>query len=157
MKRRADNSSKGVYIYRPANAKPNKPQNERPSKQRKVESDGQEKQEKKAQGTPFVPLLNGEESASSVDLRYNAYQRLWSKQEAKIQVRGRLSWFKACGRMSDRDSGSIGGCRLQNTRGSVEFRQRVLGSGVSLRSLRDSLKWMLTTTLAMTAAYPPHW
>lgn len=94
MKIRADNSSKGVYIYRPANAKPNKPQNERPSKRRKVEPDGQGKQENKAQGTqvcPFVPLLNGEESAFSVDLRYNAYQRLWSKQEAKIQVRGRLS------------------------------------------------------------------
>lgn len=37
-----------------------------------------------------MPLLNGEESASSVDLRYNAYQRLWSKQEAKIQVCGRF-------------------------------------------------------------------
>ncbi|BCR90809.1 putative origin recognition complex subunit 3 [Aspergillus chevalieri] len=79
-------NTQGVYIYRPA--KPNKPQNERPSKRRKVESDGQERQDKKPQGTqacPFVPLLNGEESASSVDLRYNAYQRLWSKQEAKIQ------------------------------------------------------------------------
>lgn len=34
----------------------------------------------------FVPLLNGDESEASVQLRYKAYQELWAAQEEKIQV-----------------------------------------------------------------------
>lgn len=77
-----------MYVYQPANAKPAKAQNERPSKRRKVGSEKQEPQEKGSHGTqgcPFVPLLNGEESESSVQLRYNTFERLWSEQERKIQ------------------------------------------------------------------------
>ena len=33
-----------------------------------------------------MPLLNGEEDAESVQLRYETYKQLWSKQENKIQV-----------------------------------------------------------------------
>ncbi|CAG8007827.1 unnamed protein product [Penicillium olsonii] len=71
----------GAYIYQPPkHAKAG----ERPSKRRKVSSganlDGQ------ANRKQFVPLLNGEEDAESVQLRYETYKQLWSKQENKIQV-----------------------------------------------------------------------
>src|SRR5699024_11078985 len=106
----------GVYIYQPPNAKPGQVHNERPSKRRKVESGRQEKHEKGSRETqpcPFAPLLNGEESASSVELRYNTYQRLWSKQEAKIQVRMETVSDSPYGSVSDCGIGSIRRCRLQ--------------------------------------------
>ncbi|KAJ5915386.1 hypothetical protein N7466_011319 [Penicillium verhagenii] len=73
--------NQGVYIYQPAKA--GKPSSERPSKRRKV-SMTQDPNEK-LDGPGFVPLLNGEESADCVQLRYNTYKQLWSDQEHKIQ------------------------------------------------------------------------
>ncbi|KAE8145136.1 origin recognition complex subunit 3 N-terminus-domain-containing protein [Aspergillus avenaceus] len=73
-------NTQGVYIYRPANA--SKPHGERPSKRRKVQTD---RKDQVIDSTPFVPLLNGDENETSVQLRYNAYQQLWSEQQAKIQ------------------------------------------------------------------------
>ncbi|KAL4888704.1 origin recognition complex subunit 3 N-terminus-domain-containing protein [Aspergillus ambiguus] len=70
-------NTQGVYIYRPS-----KVQGERPSKRRKVQS---ENEVVDANSRLFVPLLNGEESEASVELRYKAYQELWSAQEGKIQ------------------------------------------------------------------------
>ncbi|KAJ5558164.1 Origin recognition complex subunit 3 [Penicillium sp. DV-2018c] len=72
----------GVYIYQPP--KHGKSAGERPSKRRKVSStaDSNEKSERKT----FVPLLNGDEIAESVQLRYDTYQQIWSKQEHKTQV-----------------------------------------------------------------------
>lgn len=40
----------------------------------------------KLDGPGFVPLLNGDESAECVQLRYDTYKQLWSEQEHKIQV-----------------------------------------------------------------------
>lgn len=57
---------------------------ERPSKRRKVSSTTDKDEQPDRQH--FVPLLNGDENAESVQLRYDAYQELWSKQEHKIQV-----------------------------------------------------------------------
>ncbi|KAI9934423.1 hypothetical protein ASPWEDRAFT_117815 [Aspergillus wentii DTO 134E9] len=73
-------NNQGVYIYQPA--KPSKANGERPSKRRKVAED------KKDQGDqlyPFAPLLDGDENAASIELRYSTYQKLWSEQEQKIQ------------------------------------------------------------------------
>lgn len=80
------NSTKGVYIYQPA--KPGKA--DRPSKRRKVSTgDNQEQPTKQT----FVPLLNGDESAECVQLRYDTYKELWSEQERKIQV-GNMEWTR---------------------------------------------------------------
>ncbi|KAE8390696.1 origin recognition complex subunit 3 N-terminus-domain-containing protein [Aspergillus alliaceus] len=73
-------NTQGVYIYRPATSA--KAPGERPSKRRKVQP---QTKEQKSESHPFVPLLNGEEDEKSVELRYNAYRRLWSDQETKIQ------------------------------------------------------------------------
>ncbi|KAJ5804253.1 uncharacterized protein N7518_000556 [Penicillium psychrosexuale] len=71
----------GSYIYQPP--KHGKSAGERPSKRRKVSSTtGRDDQ---ADQQRFVPLLNGDENAESVQLRYDTYQELWSKQENKIQ------------------------------------------------------------------------
>ncbi|KAJ5782221.1 Origin recognition complex subunit 3 [Penicillium paradoxum] len=72
----------GAYIYQPP--KHGKLAGERPSKRRKVSSitASDEKLDRKC----FVPLLNGEENAESVQLRYDSYQQLWPKQEHKIQA-----------------------------------------------------------------------
>ncbi|PKY07040.1 origin recognition complex, subunit 3 [Aspergillus campestris IBT 28561] len=72
-------NTQGVYLYHPANV--TKAPGERPSKRRKVLP------EKQADNTthPFVPLLDGDETAASVESRYNFYQTLWSEQETKIQ------------------------------------------------------------------------
>lgn len=79
---RAHKSSQGSYIYQPP--KHGKSAGERPSKRRKVSSTtGRDDQ---ADQQRFVPLLNGDENAESVQLRYDTYQELWSKQENKIQV-----------------------------------------------------------------------
>ncbi|GES56970.1 origin recognition complex subunit [Aspergillus terreus] len=69
-------NTQGVYIYRPSKA-----QGERPSKRRKVQPDDEVDSESRL----FVPLLNGDESEASVQLRYKAYQELWAAQEEKIQ------------------------------------------------------------------------
>jgi origin recognition complex subunit 3 len=37
--------------------------------------------------SPFVPLLDGKETADQIDLRYKTYQAIWSEQEVQIQVR----------------------------------------------------------------------
>ncbi|KAJ0421026.1 origin recognition complex subunit 3 N-terminus-domain-containing protein [Aspergillus carlsbadensis] len=73
-------NNQGVYIYQPADA--GKAGGERPSKRRKV---AQEPQELDTDLCPFVPLLDGDESEESVQLRYQAYEQLWSTREAKIQ------------------------------------------------------------------------
>ena len=73
---------KGVYIYQPA--KPGKATGERPSKRRKVSSTNNGN--KAFDNQCFVPLLNGDESAECVQLRYNTYKQLWGQQEQKIQV-----------------------------------------------------------------------
>ncbi|KAL4927905.1 putative origin recognition complex subunit 3 [Aspergillus undulatus] len=73
-------NTQGVYIYRPADAA--KPHGERPSKKRKVTQDPTISSE---DSCPFVPLLNGDESDTSVRLRHQTYEQLWSAQEAKIQ------------------------------------------------------------------------
>ncbi|OOO07937.1 Origin recognition complex, subunit 3 [Aspergillus oryzae] len=73
-------NTQGVYIYRPVTSA--KAHGERPSKRRKVQP---EIKEQKSESHPFVPLLDGEENESSVELRYNAYRLLWSTQETKIQ------------------------------------------------------------------------
>ena len=39
-----------------------------------------------------MPLLNGDENAESVQLRYDTYRELWSKQENKIQVSQSNQW-----------------------------------------------------------------
>lgn len=79
---RTNKSSQGAYIYQPP--KHGKSASERPSKRRKVSltsnSDDQWNR------SHFVPLLNGEENAESVQLRHDSYHQLWSKQEHKIQV-----------------------------------------------------------------------
>lgn len=69
-----------MYLYHPANVP--KASGERPLKRRKVVP------EKQSENTthPFVPLLDGDETAASVETRYNFYQKLWSEQETKIQV-----------------------------------------------------------------------
>jgi hypothetical protein len=36
--------------------------------------------------SPFAHLLDGEETADSVQLRYVTFQEFWSKQEEEIQV-----------------------------------------------------------------------
>lgn len=76
--------AQGVYVYQPA--KPGKAPGERPSKRRKVISANDREQQPDAQC--FVPLLNGEETSDSVNLRYDTYRQLWSEQENKIQVGG---------------------------------------------------------------------
>ncbi|KAL4940525.1 hypothetical protein BDV06DRAFT_196523 [Aspergillus oleicola] len=73
-------NTQGVYIYRPADAA--KPHGERPSKKRRVTQEHTVPGEDQC---PFVPLLNGDESEKSVQLRYQTYEQLWSIQEAKIQ------------------------------------------------------------------------
>lgn len=133
MKKGADNQQ-GVYIYQPPNAKPGKAHNERPSKRRKVESGKQEKQEngpRETQPCPFAPLLNGEESASSVELRYNTYQRLWSKQETKIQVRTETVFENPCKCVSDCGIGGIRRCRFQSSGKCAVFHQGVFVPDVS--------------------------
>ena len=76
------NPSQGVYIYQPS--KHGKPSGERPPKRRKVGLADTRKQNFDTQ--TFVPLLNGEESSESVQLRQIAYRQLWLEQERKIQV-----------------------------------------------------------------------
>ncbi|PYH46669.1 putative origin recognition complex subunit 3 [Aspergillus saccharolyticus JOP 1030-1] len=72
--------SQGVYIYRPTNQ--SKSFAERPTKRRKVVRPNVIKA---AKSHPFVSLLNGDEDANSIELRYRTYQQLWSAQEAKIK------------------------------------------------------------------------
>ncbi|KAJ5082001.1 hypothetical protein N7532_011044 [Penicillium argentinense] len=72
----------GVYIYQPA--KPGKPAAERAPKRRKVSS--ADKGEHTFNNETFVPLLNGEESTESVQLRHETYEQLWKMQEDKIQA-----------------------------------------------------------------------
>lgn len=74
--------TKGVYIYEPA--KVAKATAERPSKRRKVASTHNQEEQSLAQC--FVPLLNGNESSESVQLRYDTYKKLWAEQENKIQA-----------------------------------------------------------------------
>ncbi|CAG8376167.1 unnamed protein product [Penicillium salamii] len=70
----------GAYIYQPPkHAKAS----ERPSKRRKVSSVAN--LDEKPDRQHFVTLLNGEENVESVQLRYDTYKQLWSKQETKIQ------------------------------------------------------------------------
>ncbi|KAJ5903778.1 Origin recognition complex subunit 3 [Penicillium tannophilum] len=73
--------NQGVYIYQPAKA--GKASGERPSKRRKVSMNKDSVE--KLDGPGFVPLLNGDESAECVQLRYDTYKQLWSEQEHKIQ------------------------------------------------------------------------
>ncbi|KAK9860295.1 hypothetical protein MYU51_010763 [Penicillium brevicompactum] len=70
----------GAYIYQPPK---HGKAGERPSKRRKVSSGG--KLDEKSDIQHFVPLLNGEETPESAQLRYDTYKQLWSKQENKIQ------------------------------------------------------------------------
>ncbi|RAH76418.1 origin recognition complex subunit [Aspergillus japonicus CBS 114.51] len=72
--------SQGVYIYRPADKI--KSSGERPTKRRKVTRTNVPKA---ANSRPFVSLLNGDEEAKSIELRYRTYQQFWSAQEAKIK------------------------------------------------------------------------
>ncbi|KAJ5180417.1 hypothetical protein N7492_003627 [Penicillium capsulatum] len=71
--------NQGVYIYQPA--KPGKA--DRPSKRRKVSTADLPEQ---SSAQTFVPLLNGDESAESVQQRHDTYKELWSEQEHKIQT-----------------------------------------------------------------------
>ncbi|KAL1867592.1 Origin recognition complex subunit 3 [Paecilomyces lecythidis] len=71
-----ENSSQGVYVYKPADVA-----NERSSKRRKV---SEENHVQENEQLPFVPLLNGTESASLVQLRYSTFQLIWSRQEEEI-------------------------------------------------------------------------
>lgn len=82
------NNSKGVYIYRPADA--GKAHGERPLKKRKVT---QEPKPPSEDTCPFVPLLDGNESEQSIKLRYQTYEQLWSVQEAKIQASTYTCWL----------------------------------------------------------------
>lgn len=70
----------GAYIYQPPK---HGKAGERPSKRRKVSSGG--KLDEQSDIKHFVPLLNGEETPESAQLRYDTYKQLWSKQENKIQ------------------------------------------------------------------------
>ncbi|EPS26008.1 hypothetical protein PDE_00944 [Penicillium oxalicum 114-2] len=74
--------NQGVYVYQPANA--GKTAIERPTKRRKVSSTDSQGQAVDAEC--FVPLLNGQESLASTQLRYETYKQLWSEQEGKIQA-----------------------------------------------------------------------
>ncbi|KAL4883638.1 origin recognition complex subunit 3 N-terminus-domain-containing protein [Aspergillus karnatakaensis] len=82
-------STQGVYIYKPADT--GKPPSERPSKRRKVtqetkKSDAPPVTPNAAPAIcPFVPLLNGDETEESIQLRYKTFEQVWSAQEAKIQ------------------------------------------------------------------------
>lgn len=82
QERGANVKNKGVYIYQPAKA--GKASSERPSKRRKVSM--KKDSIEKLDDPGFVPLLNGDESAECVQLRYDTYKQLWSEQEHKIQV-----------------------------------------------------------------------
>ncbi|KAJ5628320.1 hypothetical protein N7490_010548 [Penicillium lividum] len=73
--------NQGVYIYQPAKA--GKASGERPSKRRKVSMNKESNEKPDSPG--FVPLLNGDESAECVNLRYDTYKQLWAEQEHKIQ------------------------------------------------------------------------
>lgn len=77
---------KGAYIYQPT--KTGKASGERAPKRRKTSSTNISKPE---EIRSFVPLLNGEENADCVQLRYDTYKKLWSEQENKIQVQHGLS------------------------------------------------------------------
>ncbi|KAJ5757821.1 uncharacterized protein N7511_006515 [Penicillium nucicola] len=70
-----------AYIYQPPK---HGKAGERPSKRRKVSVSGIEQGQTDRQR--FLPLLNGNENAQSVQLRYHCYQQLWSEQEHKIQA-----------------------------------------------------------------------
>ncbi|KAJ5675837.1 hypothetical protein N7462_008734 [Penicillium macrosclerotiorum] len=74
--------NQGVYIYKPA--KFGKATDERPPKRRKVSLTDNEGKQHNEQC--FVPLLNGEETAECVKLRYDTYKQMWSEQEHKIQA-----------------------------------------------------------------------
>lgn len=82
---RGANRTQGVYIYQPT--KPGRATAERPSKRRKVAPAGNQ-----SDIQCFVPLLNGDETAECVQLRYRTYQQLWSEQEHKIQVSRKYCW-----------------------------------------------------------------
>lgn len=76
------NAAQGVYIY----------QGERPLKRRKFAPTDHPH----ADSHCFVPLLNGEEPAECVQLRYDTYKKLWSEQEASIQVSWRCWRANRC-------------------------------------------------------------
>ncbi|GAD92657.1 origin recognition complex subunit [Paecilomyces variotii No. 5] len=74
-----ETSSQGVYVYKAA--KTADVANERSSKRRKVTKENHVQENAQL---PFVPLLNGTESASLVQLRYSTFRQVWSRQEEKI-------------------------------------------------------------------------
>ncbi|KAG0153101.1 hypothetical protein PDIDSM_2060 [Penicillium digitatum] len=71
----------GAYIYQPP--KCGKSAGERPLKRRKFSSTAGK--DEKVDLQSFVPLLSGDETPESTQLRYDAYQELWLNQEHKIQ------------------------------------------------------------------------
>lgn len=123
---RANKSSQGAYIYQPS--KHGKSAGERPSKRRKVSSTAERDEQFDRQR--FVPLLNGDENAESVQLRHDTYRELWSKQENKIQV----SQGKLMGGHSDtlltRPEGYPRGCGCWGFDGCVVLCPRHLTSDV---------------------------
>ncbi|KAJ5092196.1 Origin recognition complex subunit 3 [Penicillium alfredii] len=78
---RDKSQSQGVYIYQPTQQ--GKGAGERPSKRRKVASTDASEEPKNHQS--FAPLLNGDENAECVQLRYDIYKQLWSVQKQKIK------------------------------------------------------------------------
>ncbi|KAL5337801.1 origin recognition complex subunit 3 N-terminus-domain-containing protein [Aspergillus crustosus] len=75
-------NTQGVYIYKPANT--GKDHGERPSKRRKITQESKQL-DTAVESCPFVPLLNGDETEESIQLRYRTFEQVWSVQEAKIQ------------------------------------------------------------------------
>lgn len=109
---------KGVFVYKP---KQSKADGERPSKRRKVSSANAFKG---GGSLPFVPLLNGREGSTTVQLRHQAYKDLWAEQDAKIQVGG--TRCKSLFTFTDSVSfcpGDIGRCRLGSSRKGVLLRR----------------------------------
>ncbi|KAJ9297613.1 hypothetical protein DTO271G3_4388 [Paecilomyces variotii] len=76
-----ENSSQGVYVYKPA--KTADASEERSSKRRKVSKENHVQENGQL---PFVPLLNGTESAHLVQLRYSTFQQVWLRQEEEIKT-----------------------------------------------------------------------
>lgn len=70
-----------MYVYKPA--KTADASEERSSKRRKVSKENHVQENGQL---PFVPLLNGMESAHLVQLRYSTFQQVWLRQEEEIKV-----------------------------------------------------------------------
>ena len=76
--------SQVAYIFDPDDDETHR---ERPSKRRRVSKQAKSTSAANEAEPPFVPLLNGKESAASVRLRQRLYEESLAKVDARLQVR----------------------------------------------------------------------